>query len=133
MNETVMNKARELASLLRYSPEYICMKAAEDAASQEESLTALSARYDQKRREVEDLTLEDSPDYEKIMAASRELEELREQYNAHPLAQAVNKSRKDFSALMNAVNQELKLALNPNGPDTPAGCTGSCAGCSGCG
>ena len=133
MNETVMNKARELASLLRYSPEYICMKAAEEAASREESLLEFSRLYDEKRREVEDMTLEDSPDYEKIMAATRELEQLREQYSAHPLAQAVIKSRKDFAALMSAVNQELKLTLNPDGPDAPDGCSGSCAGCSGCG
>ncbi len=103
-----------------------------DAAAGEEALDALSREYAEKRRAVEDLTLADEPDYEQIMAASRELEELRSQYNAHPLAQAVNKSRKEFNEMMNAVNRELKSVLNPDGPDTPQGCSGSCAGCSGC-
>ena len=132
MNEKVMEKAKELARLIRFSPEYICMMAAQDAAAGEEALEAISREYDEKRRAVEDMTLQDDPDYEQIMAASRELEELRQQYNAHPLAQAVNQSRRDFNELMNAVNRELKAVLNPNGPDAPQGCSGSCAGCSGC-
>ncbi len=132
MNDAVMQKAKELARLIRFSPEYICMMAAMDAAAGEEALDALSREYDEKRRAVEDMTLADEPDYEQIMAASRELEELRSQYNAHPLAQAVNKSRKEFNEMMNAVNRELKSVLNPDGPDTPQGCSGSCAGCSGC-
>ncbi len=132
MNEAVMQKAKELAQLIRYSPEYICMMAAQEAAAGEEALEAISREYDDKRRAVEDMTLADEPDYEQIMAGSRELEELRKKYNAHPLAQAVNQSRRDFNEMMNAVNQELKSVLNPNGPDTPQGCSGSCAGCSGC-
>ena len=132
MNDAVMQKAKELARLIRFSPEYICMMAAMDAAAGEEALEALSREYDEKRRAVEDMTLADEPDYEQIMAASRELEELRSQYNAHPLAQAVNKSRREFNEMMNEVNRELKSVLNPDGPDTPQGCSGSCAGCSGC-
>ena len=95
-------------------------------------LEAISREYDDRRRAVEDMTLADEPDYEQIMAGSRELEELRKKYNAHPLAQAVNQSRRDFNEMMNAVNRELKSVLNPDGPDAPAGCSGSCAGCSGC-
>ena len=132
MNDAVMAKAKELARLIRFSPEYIRMMAAQDAAAQEEALEAISREYDEKRRAVEDMTLQDEPDYEQIMAASRELEELRAKYNAHPLAQAVNQSRREFSELMNAVNRELKAVLNPNGPDLPQGCSGSCSGCSGC-
>lgn len=132
MNEAVMNKAKELARLIRFSPEYICMMAAQDAAAQEESLEAISREYDEKRRAVEDMTLQDEPDYEQILAASRELEELRAKYNEHPLAQAVSQSRRDFNEMMNAVNRELKTVLNPDGPDLPQGCSGSCAGCSGC-
>ena len=132
MNDAVIQKAKELARLIRFSPEYICMMAAMDAAAGEEALDALSREYDEKRRAVEDMTLADEPDYEQIMAVSRELEELRTQYNAHPLAQAVNKSRKEFNEMMNAVNRELKSVLNPDGPDTPQGCSGSCASCSGC-
>ena len=132
MSEAVMNKAKELARLIRFSPEYICMMAAQDAAAQEPALEELSRLYDDKRREVEDMTLQDDPDYEQIMAASRELEEIRAQYNAHPLAQAVTQARRDFSAMMNEVNRELKVVLNPNGPDLPAGCSGSCSSCSGC-
>ena len=77
MNEAVMQKAKELAQLIRYSPEYICMMAAQEAAAGEEALEAISREYDDKRRAVEDMTLADEPDYEQIMAGSRELEELQ--------------------------------------------------------
>ena len=132
MNEAVLKKTRELARLIRFSPEYIRMMAAQDAAAQEEALNALSLEYDEKRRQVEDMTLQEAPDYEMIMAASRELEEIRSRYNAHPLAQALNQSRNEFNGMMNEVNRELKQVLNPDGPDLPQGCSGSCAGCSGC-
>lgn len=132
MNEAVRQKAGELARLIRFSPEYISMKAAEDAASQEEALRTINALYEDKRREVEQLTLQDDPDYSQIMAANRELEEIRAQYNAHPLAQAVNMSRRDFTNMMNMVNQILQQALNPEGTPGKTGCSGSCAGCSGC-
>ena len=42
MNEKVMEKAKELARLIRFSPEYICMMAAQDAAAGEEALEAIS-------------------------------------------------------------------------------------------
>ena len=42
--------------------------------------------------------------------------------------QALQNARKAFSQMMAGVNGQLSAVLNPNG-----GCSGSCAGCSGCG
>ena len=130
MSQAVMEKARELARHIQLSPEYICMRAAEDAASQDEALAALSREYEEKRREVESLTLQDDPDYEVMMALSHELEDIQARYNALPLAQAVQPARRDFTQMMNEVNAELQKVLAPDAP--AASCSGRCGGCAGC-
>ncbi len=131
MSDNVMQKAQALANALRFSPEFIMMRAAEDAANQEESLTALYTEYEQKRAEVEQLATQDDPDYEEMKARTRELEELQQAYNAHPLAQAVKQSRGQFAAMMRQVNDTLQQALNPEGTKA-RGCSGACSTCGGC-
>ena len=108
MSDNVMQKAKALAEALRFSPEFILMRAAEDAANQDTYLTGLYTQYEQLRAEVEQLTLQDDPDYEEMKARTRELEELQAQYNEHPLAQAVKQSRNDFAAMMREVNNTLQ-------------------------
>ena len=131
MSDNVMQKARALAEALRFSPEFILMRAAEDAANQDEQLTALYTEYEQKRAEVEQLAVQDDPDYEEMKARTRELEELQAQYNEHPLAKAVKQSRNNFAAMMREVNATLQQALNPEGTKA-RGCSGACSTCSGC-
>ena len=126
-----MQKAKALADALRFSPEFILMRAAEDAANQDEQLTALYTEYEQKRAEVEQLAVQDDPDYEEMKARTRELEELQAQYNEHPLAKAVKQSRNNFAAMMREVNATLQQALNPEGTKA-RGCSGACSTCSGC-
>ena len=131
MSDNVMQKARALAEALRFSPEFILMRAAEDAANQDEQLTVLYTEYEQKRAEVEQLAVQDDPDYEEMKARTRELEELQAQYNEHPLAKAVKQSRNNFAAMMREVNATLQQALNPEGTKA-RGCSGACSTCSGC-
>ena len=131
MSDNVMQKARALAEALRFSPEFILMRAAEDAANQDEYLTSLYTEYEQKRGEVEQLTMQDDPDYDEMKARTRELEELQARYNEHPLAKAVKQSRGDFGAMMREVNATLQQALNPEGTKA-RGCDGACSTCRGC-
>ena len=131
MSDNVTEKARALANALRFSPEFIMMRAAEDAANQDEYLTGLYKAYEEKRAAVEELTMQDDPDYEDLMARNRELEELQAQYAEHPLAKAVKQSRRTFAAMMREVNDTLQQALNPEGAK-PRGCSGACSTCAGC-
>ena len=131
MSENVMQKAQELANALRFSPEFILMRATEDAANQDEYLTSIYMEYERKRAEVEQLTVQDDPDFEVLKARTRELEELQARYNEHPLAKAVKQSRSDFAAMMREVNATLQQVLNPEGTQA-RGCSGSCSTCSGC-
>ena len=131
MNDTVLTKAQELARALSQSPEYITMRATEDAAGQDEALTALSAQYDEIHRQIEEITLQKDPDFEQMDALTRELEDVQQRIKAHPLYQALQAARKGFSAMIAQVNAQLSSVLNPNGAAS-GGCGGNCAGCSGC-
>lgn len=130
MSQAVIDKAKELAGVIAQSPEYIAMRATEDAAGQDETLTALFARYDAIHREIEEATLKKDPDFDLIGAKTRELDEVMQPIKAHPLYQALQGARKQFSDMMGQVNQELSSVLNPGG--SQGGCSGNCAGCAGC-
>ena len=131
MSESVILKAKELAGVIAQSPEYITMRATEDAAGQQEDLQALFKKYDGIHRDIEEITLQKQPDFDKMDALARELEEVQQQIKAQPMYQALQDARKQFSGMMAQVNAELSAVLNPGGGN--GGCGGNCAGCSGCG
>ena len=131
MSQAVIEKAKELAGVIAQSPEYIAMRATEDAAGQDEDLQALFKKYDGLHREIEEITLKKEPDFDRMDALARELEEVHGQIKAQPMYQALQASRKQFSDMMAQVNRELSSVLNPNG--NQGGCSGNCAGCTGCG
>ena len=131
MSQAVIDKAKELASIIAQSPEYITMRATEDAAGQDEQLQELFKQYDSIHRDIEDATLKNEPDFDKIGSLTRDLDTVQQQIKAQPLYQALQQARKGFSDMMGAVNAELSSVLNPGG--SQGGCSGNCAACGGCG
>ena len=130
MNESVIAKAQELAAVIAQSPEYLNMRSAEDAATQDEALAQAFARYEEKRGQIEQLTMSPDPDFDQLGALSRELEELQEAFNTLPMAKTLQAARKDFTEMMNCVNHELSKVLSPEGEHEQ--CNGHCEGCHGC-
>ena len=131
MSQAVIDKAKELAAIIAQYPEYITMRATEDAAGQDEELQELFKQYDSIHRDIEDATLKNEPDFDKIGSLTRDLDTVQQQIKAQPLYQALQQARKGFSDMMNAVNGELSATLNPGG--SQGGCSGNCAACGGCG
>ena len=131
MNKNVLDKAKELANVVAQSPEYIAMRATEDAAGQDERLQELFKKYDGIHREIEEITLKKEPDFDQMDALARELEEVQGQIKAMPMYQSLQQARKQFSDMMGQVNAELSAVLNPGG--SQGGCSGNCAACGGCG
>ena len=131
MSQAVIDKAKELANIIALSPEYIAMRATEDAAGQDGTLQELFKQYDSIHREIEDVTLKKEPDFDKIGSLTRDLDDVQQQIKAQPLYQALQQARKGFSDMMGQVNGELSAVLNPGG--SQGGCSGNCAGCAGCG
>ncbi len=131
MSQQVISKAQELAGVIAQSPEYIAMRATEDAAGQDAELQELFKKYDGIHRDIEEITLKKEPDFDQMDALARELEEVQQQIKARPMYQALQASRKQFSDMMGQVNGELSKVLNPGG--SQGGCSGNCASCGGCG
>ena len=131
MSQQVIDKAKELAAVIAQSPEYIAMRATEDAAGQDEALKEMFRQYDSIHRDIEEATLKNEPDFDKIGSLTRDLDEVQQQIKAQPLYQALQQARKGFSDMMGQVNQELSSVLNPGG--SSGGCSGNCSACSGCG
>ena len=131
MSQSVIEKAKELAGVIAQSPEYIAMRATEDAAGQDTQLQELFKKYDGIHRDIEEITLKKEPDFDQMDALARELEEIQQQIKVMPMYQALQAARKQFSDMIGQVNGELSAVLNPNG-NTGGGCSGNCAACSGC-
>ena len=131
MSQAVIDKAKELAGIIAQSPEYITMRATEDAAGQDETLQELFKQYDSIHRDVEDETLKKEPDFDRIGSLTRDLDTVQQQIKAQPMYQALQQARKGFSDMMGQVNAELSATLNPGG--SQGGCSGNCAACGGCG
>lgn len=130
MNPNVAQLAQALADAIAQSPEYIAMRATEDAAGQDQALSALFDRYHALRAQVEKLSMEKEPDFDAIGSASRDLETAQEEIKTQPMYATLQSARQNFSALMRSVNDTLSATLNPDGPS--GGCGGNCSGCSGC-
>ena len=131
MSQNVLEKAKELAGVIAQSPEYIAMRATEDAAGQDEQLQELFVQYDGIHRDIEEITLQKEPDFDRMDELTRELEDVQARIKAQPMYQALQAARKQFSGMMAQVNAELSAVLNPNG--SQGGCSGNCSGCAGCG
>lgn len=129
MTRTVYFKAQELGELLAASEECKALEKAEAAGQLDKALSACVAEYAQSREELEELTRAEEKDFPKIGALTRELDDITERMHALPAYQAIIAARADFDAMMQAVNDVVQSALNP---DAAGGCSGNCQGCSGC-
>ena len=130
MNQSVISKAQELAAVIAMSPEYISMRAAEDAAGQDEALAELMGQYNDLHKQIERMSMQENPDFDEMGELTRQMETLQEQIQSLPIAQAMQSARKNFADMMAQMNAELSKVLNPAG--SQGGCGGNCAGCSGC-
>lgn len=130
MTEKVLEKAKELALAIAESPEFIAMRVAEQTVENDEAATQLFARYAEKKAELEAVTCEEDPNFEKMGELTNELNAIKDELQALPSAEGAQVARMYFSKMMQAVNEELQKALNPDA----SSCSGNCASCgSSCG
>lgn len=127
MNDTVFQKAKELAAAIAGSSEYREMRSMDEESLRDQVLSGLYSEYTQKRALVEELSTRDEPDYNEMGAAARELEELQSRIQAIPQMQKLTQARQAFTEMMRKVNQELQRVLSPE-----QGCVSGCDSCKGC-
>jgi cell fate (sporulation/competence/biofilm development) regulator YlbF (YheA/YmcA/DUF963 family) len=130
-NQDIFEKARELGALLRDSDQFVAMRKAEESANGNDTLLSLSQEYESLRSQMQALTIEDEPDYDKIGEVSKAMDEVQAKLNGEPAMKALRVTSEQFSMLMNLVNRELQGVLAPETLQQSA-CGGSCASCAGC-
>lgn len=126
MNQSVIEKAQELAQVIAKSPEFISMRATEDAATQDEAMVDAFSRYHELHHQIEALSMQENPNFDEMGALTREMETVQEEIQNLPLARAMQQAQQAFSAMMAQVNAELSKVLSPQ-----SSCDGDCHSCGG--
>ncbi len=130
MNESIFAKARELGELIKESKAFTGMRAAEDTANANADLMALSGEYEQLRMQIQELTVMDDPDYDKIGEVSRQMDAVQAKMMQNEDMKDLQAARGEFTQMMNLVNRELQAVLSPETLNDS--CSGSCSSCAGC-
>jgi len=130
----VMQKAQELAEAILASDVYTKMKELEETVQSDESAALAVSNMIAKRKKVEDVLSEKDMKPDDLAKASAEMEQAEKEMNANEKILALRAARKDFNEMMNNVNRILRLVITGEiaEDDVSGGCSGNCAGCSGC-
>ena len=134
MNETLLDKARELGEMIAATTEYQTMRNLEEDASKDPEISDLYAQYADLRDQMRMLELEGEQDAAAIDELNRQAEEVEKQVNAKSKMQSVSQARSAFNLMMDKVNRILQAALTGEEAydyDTACG-SGGCEGCQGC-
>ena len=105
------------------------MRAAEEAAAKDDAIADAFGRYNDLHQQIERISMQETPDFDKMGELTREMESVQEQIQEMPLAKAMQRARGLFTELMQQVNIELSQVLNPNAGGSCSGNCGSCGGC----
>lgn len=135
MYENILEKARELGELIAKSDVFMTLKNKEDETSANAEVSDLYANYADLSDQLQAAAMEEEPDADLVRDLSRQREAVAQKLNQHPGMQETAQARQEFNDLMDSVNRELQVALDPDSAFEPEGCgsEGGCAGCSGCG
>lgn len=129
---SIIEKARELGTLIVESPEYIRMQAAEEAAMADSvAATAVSA-YLELQQEMQSMMESPNPDREALNEKTHALQNANAQIQAYDSVREMTAARQGFEGLMGQVNAVLRFVITGETEPEDSACSGSCAGCAGC-
>ncbi len=126
----VIEQARLLGEAVVASEEYRAMRLAE--AEMESDAAAGALRREIAAVQDERRTLAASGDEAALQALSGREDGLRSALNALPSVTKTMQAREAFSQLIERMNRVLEFTVT-GGVSNSGGCSGSCAGCRGCG
>lgn len=132
IQDDIFQKARELGDLIAQSEAFLVMQEKEAQAANDKVLEDFFNLYSEKRKELEELTMNAEPDYERIGELSHEVERIQLDLNKLPKMQELQKARESFSQMMDRVNRILQYALVGEEAPEESACSGSCSSCHGC-
>lgn len=128
MNNDILTKARELGEAIVASDEFKALKEAEEAQENDAEAMALLKRYNDERKALaEEITAGNVTD-ERMTEIRKMLEERYEQVMSNPVIAAYSEAQQTFESIASQMNAILTYYITGQ---ISAGCSGSCASCSG--
>jgi len=132
----VISVARQLGRAIQEDPRYIRMEIARTANDNDENLQNLIGEFNLKRISINQLSVEENADQEKISKLNEEIMALYNQIMGTEAMQEYNIAKTEFDAMMNYVETIISASTAGEDPDTveehTGGCSGSCSTCGGC-
>lgn len=127
MDEMILQKARELADMIRESDLFLASKAAEKAAYADASARFHVADYYAKEQALRTLLNSGNIDPDALAKAGRDLEDAEEAMQNDPLVLAMQQANKACNELLTQIGGILSQAVRS---EEEGSCGGSCATCS---
>jgi len=130
----VFQKTRELGAALLASDEYLQMKAAEEAARDDNQAMAAMTEHTLHRKLLEKLMETENPDMDALQTHSEALESVEERLALMDSMNELNEKRQAFGMLVGQINQVLRFIITGEMGDDeeddgfPHNC-GKCGGC----
>jgi len=128
-NETVIEKAKELAAVLKESDVYAAYEKAKAASDADEALQKLIGEFNLKRLVVANEMEKDTPDEALVTSVNDEMRTIYDAIMANDNMKFYNIRKSYVDELLQKVNETIMSALTG---EEPSACTHDCSTCGGC-
>lgn len=135
--DVLVEMAIDLGCQLQEDSRYLALRAAQQAADEDEQLQKLIGEFNLKRMAInaEEQKAEEEQDAEKLRTLNTALRSVYADIMQNEHMIAYNEAKEPFDALLQKINTAIALAAQGQDPAAAAeesGCTGNCGSCGGC-
>lgn len=135
--DVLVEMAIDLGCQLQEDSRYLALRAAQQAADEDEQLQKLIGEFNLKRMAInaEEQKAEEEQDAEKLRTLNGALRSVYADIMQNEHMVAYNEAKEPFDALVQKINTAIALAAQGQDPAAAAeesGCTGNCGSCGGC-
>ncbi len=135
--DVLVEMAIDLGCQLQEDSRYLALRAAQQAADEDEQLQKLIGEFNLKRMAInaEEQKAEEEQDAEKLRTLNTALRSVYADIMQNEHMIAYNEAKEPFDALVQKINTAIALAAQGQDPAAAAeesGCTGNCGSCGGC-
>lgn len=135
--DVLVEMAIDFGCQLQEDSRYLALRAAQQAADEDEQLQKLIGEFNLKRMAInaEEQKAEEEQDAEKLRTLNTALRSVYADIMQNEHMVAYNEAKEPFDALVQKINTAIALAAQGQDPAAAAeesGCTGNCGSCGGC-
>lgn len=131
----VLEATRQLGKAIQEDSRYAAFAAAKERNDQDEALQEAIGKFNLVRMSLDNELSKDEQNAEKVKQYNEELKQIYGKVMTNANMIAYNEAKSAMDQLLAMVNNVITQCVNGEDPETceaSAGCSGSCASCSGC-